>query len=190
MIDPRFWSMERCTGFVLVLGFSSFFAGASMYWIRWIRSGVRGGPPPTHAYFVWERSLIMAAVVLTAIGLVLLEGSLENTDGSVLARMGATAYLFGGVLWVIGEASSLTPGSDSSGSLFAASFVLAFLAQSAIGASLLQTELTPAWVGWATMVWNLGWLGLGAITRGKVWIPMLPHLMPFVIGIALLSRSV
>jgi hypothetical protein len=64
----------------------------------WYRDGQRGGAPPSPTYYVWERSFIMAAVVLTAIGFVLLEGRLEAGAGRVLARAGATAYLFAGVL--------------------------------------------------------------------------------------------
>lgn len=189
MIAPRSWSVEHSTGIVLVLGFAIFIAGASMYWLRWIRSGVQDGPPPSHAYLVWERSFIMAAVVLTAIGLALLEGLLQNGDGWVLARVGATGYLFAAVLWVIAEAVSLTSGSRDNGPLFAASFALAFPAQVAIGGSMVQADLTAAWIGWTTVGWNAGWLVFGLISRGRVWIPMLPHLMPFVIGIALLSQS-
>lgn len=54
----------------------------------------------------------MAVVVLTAIGFVLFEGSFQNTDGRVLANIGATAYLFGGVLLVAAEALSLNLGFE------------------------------------------------------------------------------
>jgi len=108
MLDPRFWSIEQSGGFVLILSFVTFFVGAVMYWIRWRRSGIRGGPPPNYTYLIWERSLIMAAVILTAIGFVLLEAPLQNTDGWALARTGATAYLFGGILWLVAEALDLT----------------------------------------------------------------------------------
>ncbi len=186
MIDPRFWSVEHSAGSVLILGFVAFFVGASMYWIR---GGLRGGAPPTHAYFVWERGFIMAAVVLTAIGFVLLEVSLQNTAGLVLARVGATAYLFGGVLWVVAEASSLTPGSENHYPLIVIYLVLAFLAQVAIGGALLQAGLLAAWIGWITIVWNGGWFVAVLITRLRAWFPFLHHLMPLVIGIALLSHT-
>jgi hypothetical protein len=78
----------------------------------WLRGGVEGKPLPSQAYFVWERSCIMAAVIITAVGLVLLAGVLEPTGGQVLARAGATAYLFAGVLLVAAEALSLNGGYE------------------------------------------------------------------------------
>ena len=96
MFDQRFWSIERGAGFFLVLGFVASLAGVVMFSIR---GGPGGGTPPSHTFFVWERSLFMAAVILTAIGFVLLEGHFHNTDGRVLGRTGATAYLFGGTRW-------------------------------------------------------------------------------------------
>lgn len=198
MIDSRFWNIEQSAGFVLILSFVVFFVGAAMYWIRWIWSGSRDAPPPSHIYFVWERSIIMAAVVLTAIGFVLLEAVLQDTDGLVLARTGATAYLMSGVLWLVAEAFSLNQDSEKNSPLTAIKwgrelyfvyFVLAFLAQVAIGGALLQVGLLAAWIGWATIVWNMGWLAAALITRGRSWIPAHNHLMPLVIGIALLSQT-
>ena len=186
MIDPRFWSIERAAGSFLVLGFVAFFVGALMFFIR---GGLRGGAPPSPAYFVWERSFIMAAVVLTAIGFVLLEGSLQNTDGRVLARTGATAYLFAGVLLVAAEALSLNLGFEKLYALIVIYVVLAFLAQAAIGGSLLQSSLLPAWIGWVTILWNMAWLVVLPVTRPRdIYFPVLHHVMPLVIGIALLLK--
>ena len=52
----------ECGGFSL--------AGVLMFNIG---DGVNGGAPPSHDYYLWERGLFMGAVVLTAIGFVLLE---------------------------------------------------------------------------------------------------------------------
>jgi hypothetical protein len=71
MSDQRFWSIERAAGFFLVLGFVANFAGVLMFTIR---GGAGGGAQPSHTFFVWERGFFMAAVILTAIGFVLLEG--------------------------------------------------------------------------------------------------------------------
>ncbi len=90
MSDQRFWSMERAAGAFLVLSFVANLAGVLMFSIR---GGAGGGAPPSYTFFVWERGFFMAAVVLTTLGLVVLEGHLHNTDGRVLARTGATMYL-------------------------------------------------------------------------------------------------
>jgi hypothetical protein len=67
---------------------------------------------------------------------------------------------------------------------------LAFLAQAAIGGALLQARLLGEWIGWATIIWNLAWLVvLALITRRDICFPILHHVMPLVIGIALLWRA-
>lgn len=186
MIDQRFWSIERVTGFVFVLGFVANLAGVLMFLSR---GGIQGGAPPSHTYFVWERSFLLAAVVLTAIGLMLLEGRLQNTDGRVLARVGATAYLFGGILVVVAEALDLNPGQNTY-ALIVIYVVLALLAQATMGGSLLQAGLLPAWIGWVTIIWNIAWLVVLPVTSPRdIYFPVLHHVMPLVIGIALLWRA-
>ncbi len=187
MIDPRFWTIERTAGTLLILGSVAFLPGGMMFWVR---GGTRGGTPPRPAYFVWERSFVMAAVVLTAIGFVLLDGHLQNTDGNVLARTGATAYLFAGILLVAAEALSLSQGFEKHYSLIVIYVVLAFLAQAAIGGSLLQAALLAEWIGWATILWNIAWLiALPLITPRDIYFPALHHFMPLLIGIASLLRA-
>jgi hypothetical protein len=183
MIDQRFWSIERAAGSFLVLGFAANLAGVLMFFIR---GGTSGGVPPSPAYFVWERSFLMAAVVLTAIGFVLLEGHLQNTDGRILARTGATAYLFAGVFVVAAEALNLNPGQNTY-ALIVIYVVLALLAQATMGGSLLQAGLLPAWIGWVTIIWNIAWLVVLPVTSPRdIYYPILHHLMPLLIGIALL----
>jgi hypothetical protein len=67
--------------------------------------------------------------------------------------------------------------------------VLAFLAQAALGTSLLQTRLVAGWVGWATIIWNLGWLLVMFIVRPRdIYYPVLHHVAPLIIGIAFLTQ--
>jgi hypothetical protein len=68
--------------------------------------------------------------------------------------------------------------------------VLAFLAQAAFGASLLQTGLVAAWAGWATVLWNVGWLLVMLFVRPRdIYYPVLHHVAPLLIGIALLIQQ-
>jgi hypothetical protein len=189
-MGERIWSIEFSAGTLLILSFVALAVGATMYWIR---GGTRGGAPPTQVYFMWERSFIITAVVLTALGLALLDGLLQNSAGRVLARAGASAYLFGGVLVVTAEASSISQGlhKDWSGQNWALAIiyvVLAFLAQAAIGGSLLQADLLPPWIGWATVAWSIGWLLVFVIKRGDIYFPVLHHVMPLFIGVALILQ--
>jgi hypothetical protein len=99
----------------------------------------------------------MAGVALTAIGFVLFEGVLQTTDGRILATIGATAYLFGGILVVAAEALNLNPGQNTY-ALIVIYVVMAFPAQAAIGGAVLQSGLVAAWIGWVTILWNIAWL--------------------------------
>jgi hypothetical protein len=184
-------SLQATTAVALILGSAALASGALMYWLR---GGIRGGAPPSRRYLVWERSFIMAAVVLTAVGLMLLADLLAASDGAAMARAGAVAYLFGAVLVVAAEASSLGQGlhqdwSAQSWSLAVVYVVLALLAQATIGGALLAGDVLPAWIGWATLAWNIGWLAFYLLRGGDIYIPFVHHVMPFVIGVAVLLQG-
>ena len=184
MIDPQYWNIERTAGLILVLSAVTTFPGFMMFWQR---RGHRGGPPRSHAHWVFERSSIMSGVIIIAIGFMLLEGAFQTTDGRVLANIGATAYFFGGVLLVAAEALMLTRGYEKVYSLVVIYVVMAFLAQAAIGGAVIQSGLLAAWIGWATILWNIAWLVvLSLISRRDMYFPILHYLMPLVMGIALL----
>lgn len=184
MIRLQDWSIERAAGLFLVVGAVAALLGILMFLFR---GGQSGGQPPTPAYFVWERSFILAAVAITAIGFVLLAGALQNTGGRVLAMIGATAYLFGGVLLVAAEALQPTLGYDKLYGLIVIYIRMAFLAQAVIGGALLQSGLVATWIGWVTIVWNIAWLvAVPVLSPRDIYFPVLHHVMPLVIGIALL----
>ncbi len=187
MSDQRFWRIEYAAGLSLVLSFLANLAGVVMFSIR---GGASGGTPPSSTYYLWERGLFMAAIVLAAIGFVLLEGHLHTTAGHVLGRTGATAYVFGGILGVTAEALDLSGNGQNLYPLIVVYVILAFLAQAAIGGALRQSNLLVPWIGWATILWNLAWLlALPVITPPDIYFPILHHLMPLLIGAPLLRRA-
>src|SRR5688500_18832387 len=106
----------------------------------WFRDGVSGRMPPRPAYYTCERSFILAAVVLTTVGIVLLAEHPNMCDRRVLTRTGTTAYLVPGVLGVLYEAIELT-GTQNLYPLIVVYVVLAFLAQAAIGGGLRQAGM-------------------------------------------------
>jgi hypothetical protein len=128
--------------------------------------------------------------MLTAVGLALLAGYLQNSGGRVLARTGASLYFLGGVLIVASEATDLTRGFHETRleALVVSYIVLSFLAQVAIGGSLLQAGLLAAWIGWLTIVWSIGCLIVSGVT-GSYYIPFEHHVMPLVLGIGLLAQA-
>jgi hypothetical protein len=83
------------------------------------------------------------------------------------------------VLGVAAEALSLRLGYGQTYPLIVIYVVMAFLAQVAIGGALLQLGVLAAWIGWATILWNLAWLvALPIITPRDIYFPVLHHFAP------------
>jgi hypothetical protein len=141
-----------------------------------------------NSHMSWERGFIIAAVLATVLGLALLEDLLRIAGDSGFARLGMLAYLVGAIVVVVTETAYLDK-RDWIYPQIVVYVVLAFLAQAAFGASLLQTGLVAAWAGWATVIWNVGWLLVMLIVRpNDIYFPVLHHVAPLIIGIALLVR--
>ncbi|MEZ4621210.1 MAG: hypothetical protein R2867_37705 [Caldilineaceae bacterium] len=131
----------------------------------------------------------MAAVVVTVLGLALLEGQLRAAGDTVVAPLGLVTYLLAATVVIAAETTFLNTGQFVDPQIIVY-IVLAFLAQAAFGISLLRTELLADWVGWATILWNLGWLVvLPLVSPRDFYYPVLHHTAPLLIGIALLLRQ-
>lgn len=183
MPDNGLWSETNVTAGLLIVGALILAVGALLYTGRQF-AGWAAALKPTYLY--WERGLVNAAAVLNVVGLALLEGILREAADPVLARIGLTALLVGVPLVIVAEAHWL---HDQMwvGSLVRTYVVLAFLGEAAYGGSLLVTGLLPAWIGWATILFNLGWLVVLIGTRDPYY-PVLHHVAPLLIGILLLVR--
>jgi hypothetical protein len=187
MDDQPASRIERAAGLLLLVGVVASVIGVVMFQVR---GGASGGLPPSADYYVWERSFFIAAVLLTAVGFVLLADHPNLGAGRVLARAGATAYLFGGIVGVVAETIDLTSAALGLYPLLVVYVVLAFLAQAAIGGGLRQADLLAPWIGWTTIVWNLGsLLTLVVFTPYDVYYPVLHHVAPLLIGGALARRT-
>ncbi len=139
------------------------------------------------AHLVWERGLIITAVVAAVLGLALLEDMLRASGEPIWSRVGMVAYLLGAVVVVIAETAYLGK-REWLYPQIAFYVVLAFLAQAAFGISLLQSGLVANWAGWATILWNVGWLSLMLVVRPRdIYFPALHHVAPLLIGIVLLA---
>lgn len=179
------WTFGRAAAVLLLLGNLLIFPGLMMFWMR---RGHQGGAPPTHAYYVWERVFILASIIPTAIGFLLLEGQLQGTAG-ILARVGAAAYLMAGLCGVIAEVLDLARENNYVYPLVVVYVITAFLGQAVIGGALLTSGMIAGWIGGLMIVWNLAWLVLlPLLTPRDIYFPVLHHAMPLVIGIALLIR--
>jgi hypothetical protein len=144
--------------------------------------------PIGNTHLNWERGFVIAAVLTTVLGLTLLEDLLRNAGDPVLARLGMMTYLVGAVVIVVAETAYLDR-RDWIYPQIVLYVILGFLAQAAFGASLLQTGMVANWVGWGTVIWNLGWLVVMVIVRpSDIYFPVLHHVAPLIIGIALLIQ--
>ena len=182
-------SQDRCAPYVPVCGRAAADRGRRQS--RWRcsllrRNGVAGGPPPSYGYLIAERGLLMAAMLVSALGFCLLGD--DQRRGSALLRVGTLGYLAAGVVGVVAETMTLV--DRAAYPTTAAYVVLAFLTQAVIGLALARSGLVAPCVGWLTLVWNLAWLvGLSLGSPGDIYFPILHLVMTIPIGIALLRSA-
>lgn len=178
------FSKRSIAASLLILDFVVFAVGGVLYTGRAIWRWPAGQTP---LFLFWERGFVIAAVLITVVGLVLLEDMLNSAGDSGVAQVGMVTYLFGAVLIVTAETTYLAERKWVYPQVVSY-VVLAFLAQAMLGAALLRTELTAAWVGWVTILWNLGWMVvLPIFSPREIYYPALHHVAPLIIGIALLA---
>ena len=179
-------SEQIVAGSLLILGMVIFSVGGILYTGRAIWKWPAGETP---GYLLWERGSVITSVLVAVLGLVLLERILETAGATILAPLGMVTFFTGAVLVMVAETVFLSKQE----SLYAPTVVyvvLAFLGQVAFGVALLQTGLLPGWIGWATVIWNLGWLVIMPIARPhNMYYPWLHHIAPLLIGIGLLFRG-
>lgn len=118
------------------------------------------------SHIIWERGFVIGGIFFTALGLSLLEELLRAAGEPVLSRLGMVTFLVGAVVVIAAETAYLAK-RDWLYPQIVLYVVLAFLAQAAFGASLLQTGLVAGWAGWATVIWNIAWLLFMLILRPR-----------------------
>ncbi len=139
----------------------------------------------TPTYVKWERGALIAAFVIAALGVALFEIVLREAGETILARLGATAFLIAAVVAIVAEGQSLS-GATSTNALEVIMVVVLFVAEAMLGASLLTSGLLPAWVGWTVVVWNIGWMiVLPIVSPRNIYFPAL-HFLLWLIGVMLL----
>jgi hypothetical protein len=178
MIDVRV-----AAGWLLTLSGLIFTVGGILYSGRAILNWPAG---KTSSYLYWERGFIIAAVLALALGISLLDRLLEAAGDAVLAPSARLVFLIGAVLVIVAETIYLSRQEWVYPTIIVF-IVLAYLSQAVFGISILRTGLLPAWVGWATVVWNLAWLVIMPVARPKdMYYPWLHYAAPLLIGIGLL----
>jgi hypothetical protein len=141
----------------------------------------------TAIYLRWERGVVIAAFLISLLGFGVVEKMLSVAGDIGIARIALLLYLISAAVMVVAETSYLN--GQWSYSQIVAHVVLAFLAQAAVGLALLQTELLPGWVAWASILWNLGCLVILPILMPQdMYFPWLHYVAPLLIGISLLRK--
>lgn len=176
---------QRVTASLLILSALVFVVAGLLFTGRAIWKWPAG---ETALYLRWERGLVMAAFLISVLGFTVLENLLYDAGGRVFARSALAIYLISAAVLVVAETNFLS----SRGSLYpqiVAHVILAFLAQAAFGAAILQTGLVAPWAGWAAVFWNLGLLIIMPIFFAQdMYFPWLHYVAPLMIGIALLNQ--
>ena len=181
-----FTSEQVVAGWLLILSGVLFVPGGLFYTGRAI---LKWPAAQSQGYLYWERGLIMAATLVAALGLVLLERLLEAGGDGILAPIGMVIFLIGTVLVFIAETTTISR-QEKVYALVVVFIVLIFLGEAVFGASILRTGFLPPWVGWVTVIWNLAWLVILPIARPQdMYYPWLFYVAPEMIGIMLLFRG-
>jgi hypothetical protein len=186
--------VDRAAGVLLLAGGFANFAAVIMFSIRGGESEQAeklfpnwGSGAASLAFLGTERGLLMAAMVLSALGFCLLDGRRYRPGAYVFMRLGVTAYLAASIIGVAAETLELT--SKPVYPMFVVYVTLAFVSQAAIGCALAMSKLMPHWIGWATAVWNLAWLAFLVLALPwDIYFPILHLIMPVFIGAALILR--
>ncbi|MCC7359840.1 MAG: hypothetical protein IT317_10205 [Anaerolineales bacterium] len=182
------WLTARSlTGGLLLAGFALVLVGILQFTARvFLRAPFAVGP----GYFQWQRGLILAGFVTLALGLAGLNALLRQAGDPLLSDVAQTALVIATVLFVGVEVTWLTQAAlptALTGALLRLAVVLAFVAQAAFGAALLQTGLLPRWLGWFAIVWNL--VGLAVLAgAGDPYYPFMHIMLPLLAGLLLLRR--
>jgi hypothetical protein len=178
-------SEQQIAGGLLILSGLVFCVGGILYMGR---AMLKWPAAESSGYLIWERGLVMASVLINVLGLVLLEAILRAAGDPVVARLGMVTYTFGAAIIVVAETWFLSR-HEWVYAQVVVYVVLALLAQAAFGLALLITGFLPAWVGWATILWNLACLVvLPLVSPRDIYFPALHYVAPLLMGIALLLK--
>lgn len=183
MVGKDILPVRAAAGWLLVLSGLVFMFGGLLYTGRAIWKWPVG---QTRRYLVWERGFVIAALLVAVLGFTLLERMLEAARDQILAPSGLALIWIGAGVALFAETFFVSRQEWVYASIVAF-VVLNFLAQALFGAALLRAGFLPAWVGWAAILWNLGWLVALPIARPRdMYYPWLHYVVPLLIGIALL----
>jgi hypothetical protein len=163
--------------------------------------GIIGGHRPN---WLFINGSFAVACVLTVPALAALTSLLRGAGDRGWSVAGLALFATGAALWLVhlGHRLAVTPWAAAElsrtgevpagyeatklwmGLLFAAFMVMAYLAMAAYGAAILQTGLLPRWAGWTALVFGL--VAVPGFATPLFQPPLMVHVVPFILGIAIL----
>lgn len=151
--------------------------------------------------------LILLGWIVAAMGYVMLAVLLRDAGDPVISTLAAVLFLVAIVLacvfWAFYVSPTLIAAEEAARTSIVPAYyeslrvsaesslrvylMLGLVATAGFGLALLQTGMLPAWIAWATLGWGAVWAGVSLVKSEEV-IPLLPMVMPLVIGISLLVK--
>jgi len=185
-MDRNVFPELRLTGMSLVLSSVIFMVAAALFTMRSILEWPIGGTP---TFFLWERSLVIASLLAALLSFTLLKRVLEAAGDGILSSMALVLFLVAAILDVVAETMSY-PSDNIVYPPVVAYVILSFLGQAVFGMALLRTGLLQMWIGWVTVIWNLGMLIFLIVAKPHdMYYPFLHYVAPLLTGIALLRKK-
>jgi hypothetical protein len=154
----------------------------------------------------WGCRLILIGWVVAALGYTMLSALLSDTGAPTISMLTVVLFLLAIasaiVFWGLYVPPTILAAEETARTSTAPAYyeilqaaaesslgiyqLLALLSTAGFGWALLETGLLPTWVGWAAIGWGLLWAAVHL--RSHETIPLLPMVMPVVIGTALLLK--
>jgi hypothetical protein len=157
----------------------------------------------------WQvmHGLFGAGTLLTLIGLAGLAARFQGTPGSAWASIGITLFAGSALLWFVqlGFRLAVTPWASAElaasgrmpseyvalhrwmGAIFGAHMVLGYLAEAAYGSAILSASALPRWAGWTALCFGLA--AVPGMVTPVFQPPLMLHVVPFILGIAILRSA-
>lgn len=185
-MNSKFFPNLRLTGLLLILSSVIFLVAATLFYIRFILELPVGNTP---TFFLWERTLVIAALLATLFSFTRLKRVLEAAGDGIVASVALVLFLVGAILAAAAEVISF-PSEEIVYPPIVAYVILSFLGQAVFGMALLRTGLLPTWVGWVSVIWNLAALVYMIIVKPRdMYYPWMHYIAPLIIGVALLRKK-
>lgn len=182
MFSQQFWNQHRISGVLLVIGFLLLCGGVILFLAGEGSFGATLARDPVVGQL--KSYLTSIGVVVTALGLALLETCLQEAGERILSRIGMVSFLLGAGLWLVVEAFSLDK-KGWSDSLEKEYLLLSCFSMACYGGALLRTKLLGLPVAWFSLAWGIVGLGVGLLTFLP---PLTASPVTLTIGILLLLR--